>query len=256
MNNQFKTVLDQAITEFGEHGFRDAAILAVWLLLLRQALKSSISPENKANSRAKASLTRKYELLVKKRRKIPQIKVDQIRPDLRRELERRVIATQGLNGSIRESAVADVIRRFEGWATSVPEGGSAVKKRHITDFITKPITKIRLEDSRVLEDQMHKLAMNVEAIIADKCGAIAGVWHSKWRQGEPYRHKHAAFDEEVFTIADNWAIKNKLMKVGSAGYTHNIEAPGELPYCRCSYDYVYDIKDLPDKMVTKKGRDI
>jgi len=44
-----------------------------------------------------------------------------------------------------------------------------------------------------------------------------------------------------------------LMKVGPAGYTDQITQPGEEPFCRCSYVYVYNLASVPDYMLTVLG---
>ena len=39
-----------------------------------------------------------------------------------------------------------------------------------------------------------------------------------------------------------------------AGYMDEIERVGELPYCRCFYVYLHNLRELPDSMLTERGR--
>ena len=51
------------------------------------------------------------------------------------------------------------------------------------------------------------------------------------------------------------AIERGLMKAGPAGYTDEIDKPGERVFCRCYYQFVYMLASLPDDMLTEKGRE-
>jgi hypothetical protein len=44
------------------------------------------------------------------------------------------------------------------------------------------------------------------------------------------------------------------MKPGPDGYTDQITQPAEEVNCRCYYEYIYNLADLPDEMLTEKGR--
>ena len=44
------------------------------------------------------------------------------------------------------------------------------------------------------------------------------------------------------------------MRKGPAGYTDDVTKPGEEVYCRCYYIWVYAIRELPQEMLTQKGR--
>jgi hypothetical protein len=44
------------------------------------------------------------------------------------------------------------------------------------------------------------------------------------------------------------------MKPSKAGYTDEITQPAEEVYCRCYYEYIYNLDALPAVMLTKKGQ--
>ena len=187
---------------------------------------------------------------------VERFTIERIKPSLRAELDRRILASASLIRLNRDAAIEKTIQRFQGWATSIPKGGSgAVAKRETKDDIRKSLAQLPFEERRVLIDQGHKLTSSISEILATDGGAIAGVWRSHWRQsGYDYRVDHKDRDEKVYTVRDNWAMQAGLMKVGRAGYTDDITKPGEEVFCRCYYSYLYHLRDLPASMLTAKGR--
>ena len=120
--------------------------------------------------------------------------------------------------------------------------------------IRKSLAQLPFEERRVLIDQGHKLSASLSEILALEGGAIAGEWHSQWRRaGYNYREDHKERDMQVYTIRNNWAMQKGLMKAGPCGYTDDITAAGEEVFCRCSIRYLYNIRDLPETMLTAKG---
>jgi len=57
----------------------------------------------------------------------------------------------------------------------------------------------------------------------------------------------------VFLIRGSWAQRRGFVKAGPAGYTDQVEKPGEFVFCRCTYTYLYHLRELPQDMLTKKG---
>jgi hypothetical protein len=91
---------------------------------------------------------------------------------------------------------------------------------------------MRFDERRVLVDQGHKLISAINRTVAEEGNAIAGTWHSHWRQaGYDYREDHKERDDHVYAIRGNWAIKDGLMKVGPAGYSDEITQAAEEPFC-------------------------
>ena len=103
-------------------------------------------------------------------------------------------------------------------------------------------------------DQAAKLKASLDNIVATDGGALAGMWKSHYRAaGYNARPDHAERDGEIFVIRGNWAIEKGLMKLDGCQYTDEIEAPAEFVYCQCRYKYLYNLRDLPDAMLTAKG---
>ena len=156
------------------------------------------------------------------------------------------------------------MQRFSGWATSIPVqdyvgGGLSASSRSgivaNAQHIQKSAEQVDYEARRVMIDQSHKLIANIDNIIATGNNAIAAEWHSHWRQpGYDYREDHKERDKLVYLIRGNWAQKNGYVKAGRAGYLDEITQPGEEVFCRCYVTYLYNLRSIPEDMLTQKGR--
>lgn len=66
-----------------------------------------------------------------------------------------------------------------------------------------------------------------------------------------YSHKDLA--DRVYAIRGNWALERGLMKPGPHGYVEDAPAPGEEFDCMCSFQFIYNLRSLPESMLTPKG---
>ncbi|MHB1644407.1 MAG: hypothetical protein ACYCS8_17450, partial [Acidithiobacillus sp.] len=112
----------------------------------------------------------------------------------------------------------------------------------------------RFEERRVTIDQGHKMLANIDQTIAEQHGAIAMQWNSRWRvPGYDYREDHKELDGKIFLVRQSWAREKGLVKK-SGKYLDEIEQPSMAPMCQCTGTWLYSLRDLPDEMLTKKGR--
>lgn len=258
----YQTITD-AVADIAEHGYESEERLDYWIEQIRAAALADLTPEAELTAQLQRVLGKSYASLVEKggilRRHegVERWKLDRLAPELRGELDRRIVASANLIKLNREQAIADTLRRFQGWATSIPIGGSDdVDKRGVKGNIRKELAGLPFRERRVLIDQGHKLNASLADIIATGSDAIAAIWHSNWRERNyNYRKDHKERDDRYYAIRGNWAIERGFMKPGPNGYTDDITKPGEEVYCRCYYQYVYNLTDLPADMVTAKGRD-
>lgn len=258
----FYQVLTEAINHFATHGYTSQSELERWVKLLKDSINRHLGGTAQYETAIRRSLKNIYsrqmvsKSALKQNAGVSAFSVDLLKPTVRRELERRMLASTNLIKLNRQEAVATTLRRFQGWATSIPKGGSdAVDIRKEKAAIRKPLSKVTFQERRVIIDQSQKFAASINASIASGNGAIAATWHSRWRTaGYDYREDHKDRDGKVYAIADNWAIRQGLMKVGSHGYTQDMTQPAEEVFCQCRYTYIYSIDYLPDDMLTEKGR--
>ena len=266
MTENFFTVVERAVADISEHGFDTEGRVEFWMGELRKAAAAHLMPEHEMAARLRDALGAIYGRLVEKGQYaryhpgIAQFTVDRLRPHLRAELDRRILASANLIKLNRVDAIEATLRRFQGWSSSVPRGGERDGSRSETGkAIKKSLKQLPFESRRVIIDQGMKLTSSINSIIATDGGAIAARWRS--HAGElnyKARPEHAARNNHVYLIRDSWAYKAGLVKPGRDGYTDQITQPAQEIFCRCWYVYLYSLgaleKDAPD-MITLKGHD-
>jgi len=208
--------------------------------------------------------------------------LEQIKPHLRGELNRRIMAiaeeSADLIGSDREAVIDATLKRFAGWITPVPGdpvGGTApprwwtlVKSHYIRRSKHDPLTRPAREPPReladlsfeerwrvVMLDQGQRFCACLSQMIAMDSNAIAMIWHSHWRQENyDYRPEHKERDGKVYALRGNWAMERGLMKAGPVGFYDEVTSVGHEPGCGCYAQWLYNLRDLPADMLTKNGR--
>ena len=261
----YREVVDEAVNWFAENGFTSEEDLRYWEERISRAADAAIGSTASMESMLRDALRAAYEKMIERggaikyHPGIPRFALDRVRPELRAILDRRIMASANLIRLKRTTMKAQTLSRLSGWVTSIPAGGSDhVDKRAEKEKLKKALASLPFETRRVLTDQGHKLISAVNETIAEGGGAIAAVWHSRFRQpGYDYREDHRERDSKVYGIEGSWAYEKGLAKKPPDGWTDEITKPAEEPFCRCSYVYVYTLGQLekiaPDAL-TEKGR--
>jgi len=259
----FQDVLAAAIDDILANGFDSQERIDRWSRALRAAAEGSMISSASLEDLLREGLAATYRRMVdqgeilKRAPGVERYTLEQIKPKLRAELDRRIAASANLIKLNRAEAVEQTLRRFQGWSTSIPPGGvSGEKKRAVKKTVRKSLAGLPFEERRVLIDQGHKLVASISEITATDGGAIAGVWRSNWRQpGYDYRDKHKDRDERIYLVRGSWAEQAGLVKPRRGwGYTDDITAPAQEPFCRCYYRWLFNLRDLPEDMLTTKGK--
>lgn len=259
----FFRILTEAVVEMTIKGYDSAERVAYWVEKLRQAAARSLTPEHVLDAHLRATLGAVYRAKVERGGILTQhpgvsrFTLAQFAPRLRAELDRRIVAAANLIKLNRPEAIRTTLRRFAGWATSIPSGGSdAVDRVKVKESVGKPLRSLPFTERRVAIDQGHKLVANISEILAQDGGAIAGIWHSNWRQANyDFRKDHKERDGQVYLVRGSWAQERGLVKSGGVGYTDDVTRPGEEVFCRCHYSWIHSLRRMPDAMVTEKGRE-
>jgi hypothetical protein len=262
--NDFYSVLNQAVDDMAANGFDSVERVAYWTQRLREAAGRVFMPTAKMEEMLREVLTATYRKMIDEgqiaqyHQGVERFTIDRLRSALRPELDRRILASASLIRLNRDEAMEKTLRRFEGWATSIPKGGSkAADKPDAKRDIKKAVKGLPFEERRVLIDQSAKLVSAVNEIIATDGGAIAAYWrHTGKRRGYDPRPAHVARAKDgnnLFLIRNSWAQKAGFVKPNKNGYTDRIEKPGEFVFCSCYYEYLYNVGDLPAEMLTQKG---
>lgn len=263
VDKAFAEVLREAIDDVSLHGYDSITRIEGWLLRIRAAAEQATRSSRAQDDLVRDALVAIYQRLVERggilrsHTGLARVSLDRIQPHLRAELDRRILASTDLVKINREDAIRQTLKRFSGWSTSIPKGGSAaVDKRSVAQELKKPVARQKFEASRVAIDQGHKLRASISQTIAEGSNAIALIWHSHWRQsGYAYRRDHKERDLEIYMLRGNWAQAKGFAKPGRAGYYDQITSVGEEVFCRCYAQYLYSLSALPPEMLTNKGRD-
>ena len=253
----FFEVINSAIADFLKHGFDDVKRLDHWLLQIKMSAQAHLMSEREMQHRMEKALRGVFERLVTKNglvsKDVSKYDITKLSGKLRAELDRRIIASANLIKDDREQSIHMVLRRFEGWATSIPAGGTKVKPTpKEKSAIKKGMSDVGFKQRRVIIDQTHKLIANINEIVAIDNGAIAARWHSHWKQmNYDYRKDHKERDSKIYAVRESWAVKKGYISPIN-GYTDDITSPGEEVFCRCNYVYLYNLRQVKD-LLTKKG---
>ena len=255
-------VMSAAIRDFEEHGFDSDERLRFWETKIREAMADSLKSAADLDRQFKAHMKAIFDRLIQNGKVlqshpgVSRFTLARIAPRLHDELTRRIMVGVNLIKLNKEEATAGTLKRFSGWASSVPAGGSEnVDKKKVKEDISKSLSSLPYVQRRLLTDQGHKLNASISAVVAIDAGAIAARWLSHFRQpGYDYRVDHKERDGLVYLMRDTWATKQGFVKVGAAGWSDEITQPAEEVYCRCRWTYLYHLRQLPDDMLTVKGR--
>lgn len=254
-------VLREAVADFTEFGYDSPQRLEYWEAKVRAAViedsPSQAELDQRMQSAMESVFRQSLSVAATKRRHpdVTRFTIDRIKHTLRPELNRRIMASANLIKINREQMIEKTLQRFSGWATSIPAGGSrVVDKVEVKTKLAKAVRQVKYEERRVAIDQGHKLMASIDAVIATETGAVAMKWRSKWRQpGYDYRPDHKERDGQIYVIRGNWAMEKGLMNKG-VGYLDEITQPAEEVFCQCYGVYLLNLRDLPDDMLTAKGR--
>lgn len=260
----FQDVLTAAVRDITENGYDDLARLDDWLRKLRFAALADLPTPEEIQNRMQLAMqtvfnrTFSKSSMLKYHPGVPTFTIERLKPYAREELDKRIRASINLIKLNREEAVEKMLRRASGWMTSIPDQGSrVVDKVDVKEHIAKPIQQVKYEARRVSIDQGHKLLNAINTAVANQGGAIAGKWRSHYRdKSYDARPDHAERDSKIYLVRDSWAHEQGLVKRSEAGYTDEITQPGEEVFCRCYWVWIYALRELPDPMLTVKGKDL
>lgn len=260
----YYAVLTAAINAVAVEGYTSQEFIDHWADQLRRAAERSMRSQAEIDAAVRDALASIFRRQVDQAgvlRRVPGVSaytLQRMRPELHAELGRRIAASLDLIKLNREEAIEKQTRRFKGWATSIPAGGSETVDRvqEKTD-IRKSLASMDFNSRRVVVDQSHKLFNAINTTVAVNGGAIGAVWQShKYQQHYRGRPAHDARDGTFWLLKGSWADETGLVKPIKAGqYTETIEQPGEFVFCRCAWIWKMSLRSIPPECLTEKGRE-
>ncbi len=257
----FYQAVSDAVADMLEYGYDGQERLDYWLDRIRQAAFATLTPASVVEQSVRDALTAVYRrqvergAILKRHPGVERFTLEKLRPKLRAELDRRIVASANLIKLNRQAAIEKTLQRFQGWSTSIPPGGTEAQgQRENAVAIRKALRQLPYEERRVAIDQGHKFLANLSEIIAVDGGAIAAIWHSHWRQaGYDYREDHKERDGKVYAVRGSWAAERGLT-TKCDGWIDDDERPGEAVFCRCYFQYLHNLRNVPSEFLTEHGR--
>jgi hypothetical protein len=257
----FSEVLTAAVAEMSRAGYQSEAQVQGWLQRIRYAAQAEMISDAGVLEQMRMAMGAVYQRETARgfsetNPGVGRFTVQMLTPRMQAEMERRVRASADLIKLNKQEAVERTLSRFQGWCTSIPKGGSdVVDKRAIKAELAKPTREVRYQARRVSIDQGAKLTSALSEIVAQASGAIAGKWrHIAPRAGYQPRRAHVERNGLFYAVRGCWAIEQGLMKA-VWGYTDEITAPAEEVFCSCKYVWISTLANLPDEMLTVRGRE-
>ena len=253
----FFKIINEAVNDMIQNGFDSQTRLDIWVQRIKQAATLFLVPEHKVKADVEKALRGVFNRLVVKdgliSSNVSRFTIDKLTPKMRADLDRRIMASANLIKYNRINAINSTLQRFEGWATSIPKGGTrAADKIAEKESLKKDMASVRFKERRVIIDQSHKLTASINEIVALEAGAIAFKWRSHWKQQNyDYREDHKERDEKIYMVRGSWADQAGYVKPVH-GYYDEITAAGEEVYCRCYLIGIYNMPGLPDEFLTQK----
>lgn len=232
-------VLSDAIDDLDEHGYDSAERVAYWQMRIKEAAERAMGSAADMERMLRDAMIAIYRRQVEKggvlrtHQGIGRFTLERVRPQLRAELDRRILAAADLIRLNRKEAIEKTLRRFAGFSTSIPKGGAAPGQgTKAKADCRKALKQLPFVERRVLIDQGHKLNASISEVLANDGGALGGYWVSHFRQaGYDYREDHKERDGKFYLVKDSWAIQQGLIKKGSHEYIEDVTRPAEEPFC-------------------------
>jgi len=283
---RLESVLTAAITDIAVNGFNSEITINRWLMRLQNALKNYSVNLPAARSLVEKSMTQAFERhffdshgnpsgkFLERNKGIDAFTLQRLKPKARSKLQERIVQNASLIVLERDAAVADTLKRFQGWTTGQVAAKQLLTKTQIKEqakLLIKPISDAPTDfiPRRRAIDQNAKMVAAVNDVIADDGGALAMTWHQNWsanprnaeNAGKKHRldpdRNHEQFDNKTFIRRESWAVKEGFLKKGDLPFLEDLQVmPGQNVYCGCTASYDYSLTALhrirPDAF-TQKG---
>lgn len=138
------------------------------------------------------------------------------------------------------------IKKFIDWANS----DAATKKKSVAD-IRSVLKSINKWHKGFYTNRAFRFIDDVDIIANIENGAIS----ARWSYSPPYTEEcgHEPLNDQHFLIRDCWAIEQGLINTTNAKFFD--EAPKQKGGCRCCFIFKFRIDQMPDSMLTKKGKE-
>ena len=272
-------IVASAITDIAVNGYNSEVNISRWLMQIQNALRNYTANLPTARSLVERSMTASFNQhffdkkgnptpkFLQLNRGIDAFTLQHLKPKAQSKLQERIVQNAQLIVLDRDAAVADTLKRFQGWTIGQVSAKQLLTKVQVKEqakLIIKPIGNApsTFIPRRRIIDQNMKMCASVNDLIADDGGALAMTWHQNWSanprdKGTSEKTNHKQFNGKTYIRRESWAVKEGLLKSGDLPYLEDLGTmPAHEVYCGCTGSYDYSLTALyrirPDAF-TQKG---
>lgn len=99
----------------------------------------------------------------------------------------------------------------------------------------------------------------IEFLFTHQSDPIAAVWHFSSLDDQcdfRMEHDHRALSGTIYLVRDSWAMEKGYLDKDSAPYIEDVVRPKQDIGCMCSLTWLYNLRDLPDRLLTDYGHKV
>lgn len=224
---------------------------------------------NKKNKNIRSYFNKKYISFFnndfKKHHKKDNFNINDINANVRKLLEKRIITSLN-NIKIKDKKLLlEIQNRFINFLVNNDNKNKTLKDLKDNLRVNECLTQSKNYTKNILRDQMHRFNDSIDYTMGTLNGAVGLVWHTQqdkrvvgdptglYPKGNTLHNNHFKRDGVFFSLKDSIATKNKLVNAEIFETLTDIKECGRPINCRCYYEYIYDLRDVPTQYLTKKG---
>lgn len=242
---------------------------------LRQEVREYFKQQRK-DKKINDSLKHGYydflDIGLKNHKGITKATFNSYKKDFRKELENRIANSFSLIRNKDNEIIAGLSSRFLNWVTinSPDVRGKNTNEDSLLNFLDFGKENGISEDHLkfIIKDQNRKMLASFDSIIAEKNKAIACIWHNRkdkrvvgnpagiYPKSESKSHgNHWEREGNIYILKNGWAYQKGYVK-GKLYESLEDGGVGVSIGCRCYLEYIYNLEDLPQENLTKKGKEV
>lgn len=195
-------------------------------------------------------------------------RLEKLRPRFRKTLRERIQNSLMLIKTQNESRMNSLHSRFLNWLTDRNNDSKNKKSLKEAMQVSKLAQKKDKHFKMILADQTRKMISNFDNIVAEEYDALGFFWKTrrdnrvtgnptgKNPKGNEMHGDHYHRQDKFYFYHNTWAIKNKFINTKHKNFKwadFEDGLPGQPINCRCYAYNIYELEDIPQELLSKKG---
>lgn len=232
--------------------------------LIRDEFKRDLNENNK---NVRSYMNKKYISFLKndfrKNHKISAYDMRDVSPEFRKILEKRVLNSLNAIKIKDKKLLLELESRFVEFMMN--DKDKTIKNLRENLRANETIKQSKNYVRNILRDQATRMNDDIDYTNGMLNGAIGLIWHTqednrvvgnpsgKYPIGNELHNNHYKRNNVFFALKDSYATKKGLLNASIFEDLEDIKNAGRAINCRCDYEYIYDLRDVPSMYLSKKG---